>query len=225
MTATGWMRSPLQPLPLHHPTSLMQIGTQDTDVMDHSTSDLECLAVREKYHDKDQIQTTGGSGMSIHHDGHSLLRTLVHALHLRNILHGPLANKHLLSVHRFTRDNHVFFEFHLFHFLIKDSTTRIPLLHGRCVGGLYPLTFSDAPVPQAALLSARSTADLWHQRLGHLGSFALQHIVAKNKLLVLPSNNHNIVCIACQMAKSHQIPFYNSSNFSTTPLQLVHTDV
>jgi hypothetical protein len=128
----------------------------DTGVMDHITSDLECLVVREKYHGKDQIQTARGSGMSIQHVGHSLLRTLVCALHLRNILHAPQANEHLLSVHRVTRDNHAFFEFQPFHFLIKDSTTRIPLLRGRCVGGMYPLSFSDAPVPQAAFLSTRS---------------------------------------------------------------------
>jgi hypothetical protein len=175
--------------------------------MDHIISDLECLAVREKYHSKDQIQTVGGSGMSIHNVGHSLLHTPVHALHLRIILHAPQANKHILSVQQFTRDNHVFFEFNPFHFLIKDSTTRIPLLHGRCVGGLSPLTFSDAPVPQAALLSTHSTVDLWHERLGHPGSFALYHIVAKNKLLVSPSNNHNIVCNACQMARAISFPF------------------
>jgi hypothetical protein len=84
----------------------------NTGATDHIASDLKCLAVCEKYHGKDQIQTAGGPGMSIQHVSHSL------------------------SVHRFTCDNHVFFEFHPFHFLIKDATTRIPFLHGRCVGGL-----------------------------------------------------------------------------------------
>jgi hypothetical protein len=107
--------------------------------------------------------------MSIHHVGHSLLHTPIHSLQLRNILHAPQANKHLLSVHRFTHDNHIFFEFHPFHFLVKDSTTKIPLLCGRCVDELYPLSFHGASKTPTALLS-RPSAELWH--LGHPGSFA-----------------------------------------------------
>jgi hypothetical protein len=197
----------------------------DTSATDHITSDLERLAVREKYQGKDQIQTTGGASMSIRHVGHSLLQTPIRALHLRNILHAPQANKHLLSVHQFTRDNHVFFEFHPYHFLIKDTTTRIPLLRGRCVGGLYPLSFHGAPMTPAALLASRPSADMWHQRLGHPGSFALQKVFSQNNLLCFPSNKSATVCNACQMAKSHQLPFHNSSALSTVPLELVHTDV
>jgi hypothetical protein len=180
--------------------------------------------VRKKYHGKYQIQTTGGSGMSIHHVGHSLLRAPICFLQLRNILHAPQANKHLLSVHRFTRDNHIFFEFHPFHFLVKDSM-RIPLLHGRCVDGLYPLSFHGASKTTSALLSTHPSAELWHQRLGHLGSFATQQIFRQNNLLVSSLNKPSHVCTACQMANSHQLPFLNSSSVSTSPLQLVHTDV
>jgi hypothetical protein len=100
--------------------------------------------MHDKYLGKEQIQMVGGSGMSIQHVGHSLIHTPIQTLHLRNILHAPQANKHLLSVHRFTRDNNVFFEFHPYHFLIKDTPTRIPLLRGRCVGGLYPLHHNGA---------------------------------------------------------------------------------
>jgi hypothetical protein len=111
----------------------------DTGAMDHINSDLERLAVRDKYHGKERIQTTGGSGISIQDVGHCLLGTPFSDLHLHNILHAPQANKHLLSMHRFTRDNRVFLEFHPYNFLVKDSTTRIPLLRSRHVGGLYPL--------------------------------------------------------------------------------------
>jgi hypothetical protein len=145
----------------------------DTGATDHVTHDLERLTVRDKYLDKEQIQATGGSGMSIQHIGHSLIRTLVRTLHLCNILHAPHANKHLLSVHRFTRDNNVFFEFHPYHFLIKDTPTRIPLLRGRCVGGLYPLHHNGATSSLEALLAVHPSPMLWHQRLGHPESFAL----------------------------------------------------
>jgi hypothetical protein len=137
--------------------------------------------VRDKYLSKEKIQTVGGSGMYIQHVGLSLICTLVTALHLCNILHAPHATKHLLSVHHFTRDNNVFFEFHPYHFLIKDTPTRIPLLHGRCVSGLYPLCHNGAT--------------MWHQRLGHPWSFALQQVLSQNNLLVAPSNKH--ACVQC----------------------------
>jgi hypothetical protein len=151
--------------------------------------------------------------------------TPIRDLHLRNILDAPQANKHMLYVHRFTRDNHVFFEFHPYHFLVKDSTTTIPLLRGRCVGGLYPPMLHGATVSPEALLSAQPSVDLWHRRLGHPGSFSFHQVISQNKLLVDPSNNVAHVCNACQMAKSHQLPFPSSNNKSSVPLQLIHTDV
>jgi hypothetical protein len=163
--------------------------------------------------------------MSIHHVGHSLLHTPVCSLQLHNILLALQANKYLLFVHWFTCDNHVFFEFHPFHFLVKDSTMRIPLPCDRCVGGLYPLSFHGASKTPAALLSPRPSLELWHQQLGHLGSSAIHHILKKNNLLVSSLNKQSRVCTVCQMSKSHQLPCPLSNSISTTPLQLVHTDV
>jgi hypothetical protein len=76
-----------------------------------------------------------------------------------------------------------------------------------------------------ALLAVCPSPTMWHQRLGHPGSSALQQVLIQNKLLVSSLNNHASVCNACQMAKSHQVPFHDSNNRSPSPLQLVHTDV
>jgi hypothetical protein len=197
----------------------------DTDAIDHITNDLERLAIREKYQGKEQIQTPGGSGMLIRHVGHSMIHTPTRALHLRHILHAPQATKHLLYVHRFTRDNNIFFEYHSYNFLVKDSATKIPLLHGRCIGGLYLLSFHDLKRASAALLMTRSTPELWHQWLGHLGTFTVKHVLHNNNLLVSSLNNNTNVCNACRMAKSCQLPFPGSYNKTSSPLELVHTDV
>jgi hypothetical protein len=74
-------------------------------------------------------------------------------------------------------------------------------------------------------LAVRPSPTLWHQWLGHPGSFALQQVLSQNKLLVASSNNHASVCNACQMAKSHQLLFHDSNNHSSSQLQLMHTDV
>jgi hypothetical protein len=62
---------------------------RDTGAMDHITSDLNRLAVRECYNGSDQVQVSNGAGLRILHTGHSLINTATHPLALRNILHVP----------------------------------------------------------------------------------------------------------------------------------------
>ena len=94
----------------------------DTGATDHITSDMERLTVRDKYHGADQVHAANGSSMEITHVGHSLLRSPISNIHLKNILHVPKANKNLLFVHRLTSDNGVFLEFHPNHLSIKEET-------------------------------------------------------------------------------------------------------
>jgi hypothetical protein len=82
----------------------------DTGATDHITSDLDRLAVRERYHGGDQVQVSNGAGLRILHTGHSVLNTATRPLALHNTLHVPDISKNLLSVHKFSRDNDVFFE-------------------------------------------------------------------------------------------------------------------
>jgi hypothetical protein len=93
----------------------------DTGATDHITSELSKLLIANKYHGQDRVRTIEGTGMNISHIGNSILRTRHGSFDLKNILHVPSASKNLLSVHHFTLDNHVFIEFHLFLFLIKDK--------------------------------------------------------------------------------------------------------
>jgi hypothetical protein len=83
----------------------------DTGVTDHITSDLERLTIHDKYYGADQVHAANDLGMEITHVGHSLLRSPISNIHLKNILHVPKANKNLCSVHRLTSDNGVLFNF------------------------------------------------------------------------------------------------------------------
>jgi hypothetical protein len=140
----------------------------DTGATDHITSDLDRLAIRERYSGGDQVQVGNGAGLNISHTGHSSIDTVDRPLVLRNILHVPAITKHLLSVHKFTLDNKVFFEFHPWHFLIKDHLTRQTLLAGRCKGGLYHLKPSDSAALKEAFISrSLPSRAQWHARLGH----------------------------------------------------------
>jgi hypothetical protein len=74
--------------------------------------------------------------MQITHIHHSTLYTPSHIPSLHNVLHVP-PQRNLISIHRFTRDNHVSVEYHPYFFLVQDPHTRRVLLHSRCRGVLY----------------------------------------------------------------------------------------
>ena len=131
----------------------------DTGATDQITSNLDRLAVHECYHGGEQVQVGNGAGLRILHTGHSLINTAACSLALRNIWHVPESFKHLLSVHKFSCDNDVFFKYHSWHFSIKDRRLRKSFLDGRCKSGLKP---SDADGLKHALVSRSTTHARWH---------------------------------------------------------------
>jgi hypothetical protein len=106
---------------------------------DHIMLELDKPTIREKNGDSDQVHTASGLGMPISHIGQTTIHSHDRSLILKDILHVPDASKNLLSIHKFAYDNNAFFEFHPWHFLLKDRDTRKPLLRRRCKNGLYPL--------------------------------------------------------------------------------------
>jgi hypothetical protein len=78
--------------------------------------------VRDRYNGNEQIHTANGTGMDIHHVGHSVFHTPSHDLHLKNILHVPKASNSLLSTSRLTKDNHAFVEYWPNSFLSRIRT-------------------------------------------------------------------------------------------------------
>ena len=126
------MASTFGPISLHHAVTIRLTKNNfiiwkidpnwysDTNATDHITSDLDRFPVRERYHGGEQVQVGNGAGLRILQTDHSSINTAACHLALRNILHVPKISKHLLSVHKFSRNNDVFFEYHPWHFSIKD---------------------------------------------------------------------------------------------------------
>jgi hypothetical protein len=110
-------------------------------------------------------------------------------------------------------------------FFVKDQDTREVLLQGRCVNGLYPI-----PPPSTSSLgyhvhgAAKSSSSLWHRCLGHPSSVVVHQVLHGNSIPFSESNKE-FVCDACQKAKSHQLPYPKSTSVSTSPLELVFSDV
>jgi histone deacetylase 1/2 len=197
----------------------------DSGATDHITGELEKLHVRDRYNGNEQIHTASGSGMDIHHIGNSVIHTPTHDLHLKNILHVPQATKNLISTSRLAHDNHAFVEYWPKSFFVKDQDTKEVLLQGRCVDGLYPLSSSSTSSPGRHVHgAAKSSSSLWHRRLGHPSSVVVHQVLRDNSIPFSESNKES-VCDACQMAKSHQLPYPKSTSVSTSPLELVFSDV
>jgi histone deacetylase 1/2 len=181
--------------------------------------------VRDRYNGNEQIHTANGAGMDIRHVGHSVIRTPSHDLHLNNVLHVPKATKSLLSTSLLAQGHHAFVEYWPNSFFIKDQDTREVLLQGRCVGGLYPIPPSSVSSSNHQAHGViKSSPLLWHMRLGHPSSVVVHQVLQDNKISFSESNKES-VCDACQMAKSHQLPYPKSTSVSSSPLELVFSDV
>jgi hypothetical protein len=196
----------------------------DTGATDHITSDLDRLAIREVYNGNDRVHISNRAGLHISHVGHGTLNTIAKPLDLRNILHVPQITKNLLSLHKLTRDNAVFVEIHPYHFVVKDLESEKRIVQGRCESSLYPIHASPINANKCAMFSVKASKEQWHQCLGHPSSQIVSSILSLNKLPICNSV-HAQVCNACQMAKSHQLPFPHSNHVSTSPLELIYTDV
>jgi hypothetical protein len=132
----------------------------DSRAIDHIMSELDKLAIQDKYNGTEKVHMVSGSGMEISHTGKSFIHTLSHKLKLCNILHVPKATKNILYIHCFALDNNIFFEIHPWFFQLRISTRRA------LYDGLYPITAA----PHFAKFSFgvnKSSLIGWHECLGH----------------------------------------------------------
>jgi histone deacetylase 1/2 len=127
------------------------------------------------------------------------------------------------------KDNNAYLEFHPDFFVIKDKDTKKILYRGRCQGGLYPLlsgTSSQGQRPNPEALAAHMpSTSLWHSRLGHPAIPIVQKIISSNSLPCASDKSVESVCDSCQRAKSRQLPYPVSNKISSSPLELIYSDV
>jgi len=198
----------------------------DSGATDHITSDLEKLLFRDKYRGGEQVLSANGAGMQINHVGHSTLFSPIRDIHLNNVLHVPSAHKSLVSAHRLVKDNNAFLELHPHHFSLKEQVTKKTLLEGRCKDGLYPLkshSSNHTPPNKQVLGVVKASTSLWHSRLA--SSPIVQKILSRHNISSVSVLNNSVVCDACQMGKSHQLPYPKSNSVSSKPFELVFSDV
>jgi hypothetical protein len=135
----------------------------DTSSIHHSTNDLSNLNIHvDEYTVVDQIRVGNGKGSHISHPGLASIPSHNQNFSLKSLLHVPKI-QNLIFVKNFTRENHVFIEFHPTCFCVKDLKSGRLVLQGLSNGGLYPwpsrLSCSTSP---SALIGERVSIDQWH---------------------------------------------------------------
>lgn len=186
----------------------------DSGSTDHITNALENLTTHEQYTGHDQIHEANGKGMNISHIGNSIIHTPKRNFSFNNVLHVPSASKNLVSVHKFTTDNNVFLEFHPTFFCVKDLDTKT-LLRGSCCDGLYPMP----PVPFEVHHIVRPSILWWHHRLGHPSSVVVEKVLKDNHVSFSRESSHLV------QDKSHRLTYPISTSVSSSPLELIFSDV
>ena len=201
----------------------------DSGANTHITSDLANLAIHNEYHGKERVAVGNGAGLDISNTGSNEFQLDSSSFKLKNILHCPSVSANLLSVHQFAVDNHCYFVFYPDCFFVKDLKTGKTLFHGRSEHGLYPFRIrhhlSNKSSRPFAFIGVRTTAPVWHSRLGHPATSTLKHMIANKCFPVTSSSSFSSFCHSCPLGKSTKLPFQLSDSMSNSPLELIHSDV
>jgi hypothetical protein len=75
------------------------------------------------------------------------------------------------------------------------------------------------------IVGVKASTSTWHYRLGHPSPDILHLIISNFNVPVSDSINKKFVCVSCQLGKSRQLSFSDSSRESTAPLEILHYDV
>jgi histone deacetylase 1/2 len=130
-----------------------------------------------------------------------------------------------LLVHQFTNDNNIYFEFHPSFFYVKNPSSGVILLQGPSKNGIYPPhTLTSPSTSPTSYLSKRVSVPQWHTRLGHPALRTAKAILSKFHLAVT-NNKYFPVNHACQLGKSHKLPFHLLNSVSSSPFKLIFMDI
>ena len=199
----------------------------DSGASHHMTSDIANLSLHTPYNGGDDVILGDGSGLNISHTSSLSLPSLKHPFFIDNVLFVPALDKNLLSVFQLCKTNGVAVTFTPTYFQVRDLSTGALRLEGKPENGTYqwPKAPTSTP-PSLSFASATSTTlSDWHSRLGHPAASILQTMLSTFHLPLSSKALKNKPCNACSINKMHKLPFSVSTLISTSPLEVVFSDV
>jgi gag-polypeptide of LTR copia-type/GAG-pre-integrase domain len=200
------------------------------------TNDVQNLNSFFSYKGTDKLHIGNGVGLEISHIGSQILQVGDYTIKLNNVLCVPKFSTNLISLSQLLLDNpSLLINFTSSSCFIKDHhLPKIPPLHITSSHGLYkfkvlPINHT-LPISQvfhtsssSSTISSRASTSTWHARLGHPSTPTTLKIINSNSLPC--TRNKFTFCKHCIQAKAHILPFNPSSSTSSSPLELIHSDL
>lgn len=194
----------------------------DTGATSHMTSVQGNLSSYLNLSKNHGIIVGNGHSIPIRGFGNANLSPPHPPLVLNNVLHAPNLIKNLVSVRKFTTDNHVSVAFDPFGFSVKDFQTGMTLMRCDSRGELYPITTTTNQAKSPSTFTALSPS-IWHDRLGHPGAPVLDSL-RRNKLIECTKTTSSF-CHSCPLGKHVKLPFIDSHNSTYLPFDILHSDL
>jgi GAG-pre-integrase domain len=198
----------------------------DSGATNHVTKDINHLSSFYAYKGQDKLQVGNELRLSILNIGSTSFTLDKFSITLNNILHVPSFCTNIISISKLLQDNpflHIDFNSSLCSF--KDPTLT-SIHHLSSKQGLYYLNLipsSTTTSSPKAYLGIRSTTNIWRARLGHPSSSTTIRVINSNSLPCI--REIFLFCNDCIKAKAHVLPFSYSSSITSSPLELIHSDV
>ena len=171
----------------------------DSGATHHITSNENSLTTISDYSGKSKLALGDGSALSISHIGHGSLPSSK-PLKLRNILLVPSITKNLISISKFTLENHVIVECDYDCCYVKDKQTKEILLQGILKDGLYQLCLPN--------ISSDVSPSAYNNSLCSSNSQFLQSFSSSNVVPSFPNDAHK------KASKNQQIASFSCIDFS-----------
>ncbi|PRQ47582.1 putative RNA-directed DNA polymerase [Rosa chinensis] len=157
---------------------------------------------------------------------------LTPSLTLHDVLYVPDLSHHLISVPQLNTQSRCSVTFFPLYVIFQDLLTREIIGRGYLRGRLFHLDCMFAGMKpekavQAALISTGVTNQveelwLWHRRLGHPSFSVMKKSMPS---LFLGIDESKLHCESCVLAKSHRTSYPLSTTRSSSPFELIHSDV
>jgi gag-polypeptide of LTR copia-type/Integrase core domain/GAG-pre-integrase domain/Domain of unknown function (DUF4219) len=201
----------------------------DSGCSNHMTPDSSKFITYEKL--STPVAFTFANGQKAEAVARGDVQLQVGSLHitLKSALHVPASKVNLLSISKI-QDTGAHVEFSKG--TCKAYKNNKLLFEAECRNGLYIITDISKPSKQLALVSKPTeTAQLWHQRFGHLGYMSLAQLVRSQMVSGIHVRADEFeqagkeVCQPCVQAKQARLPFPSSTSTTKKPMELVHMDV
>ena len=196
----------------------------DTGASSHLTNNAGTIKTPSTSRINSSILVGNGSCISVVAKGSSNIPVPLPPLALNNILYAPQIIKNLVSVRKFTKDNHVSIRFDPLGFSVKDLHSGSHVMRCNSSGDLYPLCPSSSTSSSSQVSLAAISSGLWHNRLGHPGPSVLQYL-SKNKSIQCNKEPTSTFCYSCQTGKHVRLPFFSSQNVTSAPFDIIHSDL